>query len=253
MVKYFYTEDGQKSSGHLKELFFRLIIGNGKEIFMMSDKKDNIFIYGLIGAGYLLFCSALPSILAMNYAPLWGFEINAIYAPLSFVTGVVYMILIFALMGEKMEIFARFSLKGLGEAMITAFILFVVINFAVSPLLSILFPASAGNYDNNMTDMMSTPVATFFQVAFIAPLFEELIFRGLILKRALRKWNSAAGVIMTAALFGILHMSVVQGLSAAAAGLLLSMFYVRRKSVGLNILAHGIYNGMVFGLALLIY
>ena len=219
----------------------------------MSDKKDNIFTYALIGAGYLLFCSALPSFLAINGSAMTGFEVNAIYAPLSFVTGVIYMILIFSLMGEKMEILSGISLKGIVEALLTAVVLFVLINFMVSPFLSMLFPASAGNYDNNMTDMMATPVATFFQVALIAPLFEELIFRGLILKRALKRWRPFVGVLMTAALFGILHMSVVQGLSAAAAGMVLCTFYVRRKSVGLNILAHSIYNGMVFVLALYIY
>jgi membrane protease YdiL (CAAX protease family) len=58
---------------------------------------------------------------------------------------------------------------------------------------------------------------------------------------------------MTAVLFGVLHLSIVQGISAAAAGIVLCVFYGRRKSVGLNILAHSIYNGMVFGLAMLLY
>ncbi len=219
----------------------------------MTDKKDNIWVYALIGAAYLLFCSAFPAFLSEIFSKSLGMEVNTIYAPLSFVTGVLYMILIFRWMKEKMNLFKNISVKGIGEAFITAVVLFLVINFMVSPMLSMLFPVSAGNYDQSMTDMMVTPVATFIQVAFIAPLFEELIFRGLILKRALRKWNVVFSVVMTAALFGILHMSVVQGISAAAAGIVLCIFYVRRKSVGLNILAHSIYNGMVFGLALLIY
>ena len=220
---------------------------------MMSDKKDNILIYALIGAGYLLFCSAFPAFLSGILSGFFGIEVNNIYAPLSFVTGVLYMILIFLWMREKVNLFKNISIKGIGEALITALVLFVVINFVVSPFLSLLFPVSAGNYDQSMTDMMATPAATFIQVAFIAPLFEELIFRGLILKRALRKWNAVFSVVMTAVLFGILHMSVVQGISAAAAGIVLCIFYVRRKSVGLNILAHSIYNSMVFGLAMLIY
>ena len=219
----------------------------------MSDKRDNIIVYALIGAGYLLFCSVIPSAMAISYSAVLKWEINNLYAPLSFVTGVLYMMMIFSLMREKMDLTANFSWKGLVEAFLTAAVLFVVINFIVSPFLSHLFPTSAGNYDSNMTDMMATPVATFFQVAIIAPLFEELIFRGLILKRSLRKWSVPFAVFMTAALFGILHMSVVQGLSAAAAGIVLCLFYVRRRSVGLSILAHSIYNGMVFGLAFLIY
>ena len=148
---------------------------------MINEKKDNIWMYGLIGAGYLLFCSALPSMMAISCAEVLGADPNTIYIPLALVTGIIYMVMIFSFMGEKMELFSNFSLKGTGEAVLTAILLFVIINFVVSPALSFVFPTSAVNYDNNVTSMMSTPVATFLQVAIIAPLFEELIFRGLIL------------------------------------------------------------------------
>ena len=216
----------------------------------MTDKKDNIWTYALIGTGYLLFCSAIPSSAAIGIASAMGTAVNNCYVPLCFVTGMIYTIMVFSYMREKMDWKAGFSGRGFGEAILAAVILFIVINFVVSPAISILFPASAGNYDANVADMMSTPVVTFFHVAIVAPLFEELIFRGLILKRALRKWSVPAAVVMTAVLFGVLHMNLVQGISATAAGIVLCMFYVRRKSVGLNIIAHGIYNGLVFGLAL---
>lgn len=219
----------------------------------MKTYKDNILIYSLLGAGYLLFCSALPTMIAINAAEILGGNVNNYYAPFSFITGVIYIGMVFAWMGEKLDLTKNFSLKGVGEAILTAIILFVVINFMVSPLLSVAFPSSAGNYDNSVADMMTTPVATFFQVVLIAPLFEELIFRGLIMKRALRWCSTGASVLMTAVLFGVLHLSIVQGISAAAAGIVLCVFYGRRKSVGLNILAHSIYNGMVFGLAMLLY
>lgn len=218
----------------------------------MSDKRDNIFVYALLGLGYLLFCSVIPSAMAVSYASVMGWEVNHIYVPLSFVTGILYVMIVFSFMREKLDLTKNVSWKGLGEAFLTAIILFFVINFVVSPALSFVFPASAHNYDSSVADMMATPVITFFQVAFVAPLFEELIFRGLILKRALCRWTISFSVLMTAALFGILHMSIVQGLSAAAAGILLCLFYVRRRSVGLSILAHSVYNGMVFGLAFLL-
>ena len=218
----------------------------------MKNQKDNLLLYAFIGVGYLLFCSAVPSFLSIRYAAYAGGEINNYYVPLAFVTGIFYVVMIFSLMREKMELTARISIKGIAGALFTAAVLFIVINFIVSPFLSALFPDSAGNYDSSVTDMMKTPVATFFQVVIVAPLFEEVIFRGFILKRALRTWSVPVSVMITAVLFGILHMNVVQGLSAAAAGIVLCIFYVRRQSVGLNILAHSIYNGMVFAMALLI-
>ena len=216
------------------------------------NRKDNIFVYGLIGIGYLLFCSLIPSLIAIQCSDLMGGDVDFLYVIFSFVTGIIYIKMIFSFMKEKVELLSGFSFLGILEAVFTAILLFVVINFVVSPAFSMLFPSSAANYNSNVTDMMSTPAVTCFQVVVMAPLFEELIFRGLIMKRALRKWPVPVAVGMTAFLFGILHMSIVQGLSAAAAGILLCTFYARRKSVGLNILAHSIYNGMVFGLAMLL-
>lgn len=216
------------------------------------NQKDNIFVYGFIGAGYLLFCSVIPSLIAIQCFALAGLDADFMYVILSFVTGILYTKILFSFMKERVELFSGFCFIGIIEAVVTAIILFFVINFVVSPGLSILFPSSAANYSTNVDNMMMTPAITFFQVAVVAPLFEELIFRGLIMKRALRKWSAPVAVGMTAFLFGVLHMSIVQGLSAAAAGIVLCTFYGRRRCVGLNILAHSLYNSMVFGLAMMI-
>ena len=215
----------------------------------MTNKKDNVLFYALIGVGYLLFCTSIPSLAAGSLATVMGGDVNLYYAVLSLVTGIMYVTILFKKMYEPMDLFSGISVGGVVEAAGVAVVLFLVINFVVSPALVLLFPGSAENYGSSVTDMMQTPVATFLQVAVIAPLWEELIFRGFILKRALRQWSSVVAVLMTAVLFGVLHMSIVQGISAAAAGIVLCAFYVRRKSVGLNILAHSVYNGMVFVMA----
>lgn len=217
---------------------------------LMREKVHEILFYILVGAGYLLVCSTLPTLLASELVRGIGGDGNLYYALFSFLTGICFVRILFRKTMEKMEIFSGISLGGILEAIGTAALLFVVINFFVSPGLALLFPESAGTYESGVSDMMQTPVATFLQVAVIAPLWEELIFRGFIMKRALRFWSPAAAVFLTAFLFGALHMSLVQGISAAAAGLLLCLLYVRRRSVGLNIFAHGIYNGMVFLLAM---
>lgn len=216
----------------------------------MRENVHEIVLYILVGAGYLLVCSTLPTLLASELVCGIGGDGSLYYALFSFLTGIIFVRILFRQTMEQMEIFSGISLGGVVEAIGTAVLLFVVINFFVSPGLALLFPESAGTYESGVSGMMQTPVATFFQVAVIAPLWEELIFRGFMMKRALRLWSSASAIFLIAFLFGALHMSLVQGISAAAAGLLLCLFYVRRRSVGLNIFAHGLYNGMVFVLAL---
>lgn len=212
----------------------------------MSKGKEEILLYTLVGAGYLLVCSGLPTLLAAQLSAVLGGDVNLYYAGLSLAAGALFVKLLFQRTGESMELREGICLAGAAEAVGTALLLFVLINFIVSPVLFQFFPVSAGNYEATVTGMLEVPMAALWQVMVIAPLWEELIFRGFILKRALRRWSSVFSILLTSVLFGILHMSVVQGLSAAAAGLLLCHFYVRRRSVGLNILAHSLYNGMVF-------
>lgn len=208
--------------------------------------KDSIFSFIFAGVGYMLFCSAVPSIVAGVMSSLFGGHVNDYYALLSFGAGVLFMIFLYHYFGEKAELFANISGKGILEALGIGLVMFLVINFIVSPVLGTIFTVSEANYVENVRQMFETPFATFFQLAVIAPAMEELVFRGFLLKRELRYRPAVLAVLGVAAWFGILHMNVVQGISAAAAGIILCVFYVKRRSVGLNILTHAFYNGLAY-------
>jgi len=50
-----------------------------------------------------------------------------------------------------------------------------------------------------------TALAIFFLVAICTPIVEELFFRGLFLRSIGRRWNLAAGVIISSLVFGLFH------------------------------------------------
>lgn len=208
--------------------------------------KDSIFTFLFAGIGYMLFCSSIPGLLAGIISSAFGGHVNEHYAVLTAFAGILFMIFLYSYFKEKMELFSNLSIKGILEALAMGLVLFVVINFMVSPFLGSVFTASEAHYVENVRQMFETPVVTFIQLVIIAPVMEELVFRGFLLKRELRCRQTWIAVICVAAWFGILHMNVVQSISAAAAGIVLCAFYVRRRSVGLNILAHGFYNGLAY-------
>lgn len=208
--------------------------------------KDSIFSFLFAGVGYMLFCSAVPSVVAEIMSSILGGHVNDYYALLSFGASVLFMVFLYRYFREKAELFTNVSGKGIIEALVIGLVMFIVVNFIVSPVLGAVFTTSEANYVENVKQMFETPFATFIQLVVIAPAMEELVFRGFLLKRELRYRPTVIAVVCVAVWFGILHMNVVQGISAAAAGFILCEFYVRRRSVGLNILTHAFYNGLAY-------
>ncbi len=85
----------------------------------------------------------------------------------------------------------------------------------------------------------------FFKVAVIAPIIEELIFRGLILQGFRRNYNGFVAVFMSALLFALFHLNPWQFPATFILGLLLGWLVVRTNSLFLAILGHSINNAMV--------
>lgn len=212
----------------------------------MKQKIESISTMIFVSVGYLLFCSTLPSFLAVLADQIMPWAVNAYYAIFSLLAGGIYIYLIYQKWGEEIGWKENITAKGIWEALIVGLFLFFFINFVVSPLLGQLFVESNANYYESVNTMYETPVATFFQVVCIAPLLEELVFRGFLLKRELRESKRWKAVCLVAFFFGLLHMSMVQGISAFLAGIILCSFYARRNSVGLTIVSHSFYNGLAY-------
>lgn len=90
------------------------------------------------------------------------------------------------------------------------------------------------------------PVLIFFSVVIIAPISEELTFRGVILKKALKVTPFIAANIIQAILFGIAHMNIVQGIYAFGGGLAMGYVAYKYKTLKASILLHMFFNGLNF-------
>ena len=79
--------------------------------------------------------------------------------------------------------------------------------------------------------------------AVMAPIIEEIIFRGLAYTRMKQGMPTAVAVILSSALFGVAHGQWVWMLYAFTFGLVLVWVFERSKSLLANILLHFSYNG----------
>lgn len=85
----------------------------------------------------------------------------------------------------------------------------------------------------------------FLKVAVVAPVVEELIFRGLILQGFRRNYNAFTSVVMSALLFALFHLNPWQFPATFVLGILLGWIMLRTNNILLAILGHSINNFLV--------
>lgn len=87
----------------------------------------------------------------------------------------------------------------------------------------------------------------YFVVGLFAPLTEELVFRGAIL-RALLQWkpNPWVGIVISAFLFALIHMNPAQMPHAIMVGLLLGWMYYRTDSIIPGVVYHWVNNTVAY-------
>lgn len=78
----------------------------------------------------------------------------------------------------------------------------------------------------------------------VAPLSEELLFRGLILRGFLRQYSVRKAIIVSAVLFGFFHLNPWQFLGASVLGMLFAWSFVRTASLIPCLFGHALYNAV---------
>jgi len=83
-------------------------------------------------------------------------------------------------------------------------------------------------------------VALFLVV--MAPLSEELMFRGLFLHRLAEGYGARHAVLGSALCFGVFHLLPWQAVGAALVGIYLGWLLIRTRSIFVPMLAHALFN-----------
>lgn len=89
----------------------------------------------------------------------------------------------------------------------------------------------------------------YVAIGILAPLAEEIVFRGAILRTLLdmvSKKNHWVAIFISAAAFGLIHGNKAQFINALLMGLLLGWMYYRTKSLVPGILMHWVNNTMAY-------
>ncbi len=76
----------------------------------------------------------------------------------------------------------------------------------------------------------------------LAPIFEEVLFRGIVFYELRRITNITVANILQAVCFAVAHMVLFQSIFAGVVGFLFGIMYMRTKSIRVTMLSHIVFN-----------
>ena len=203
-----------------------------------------LFILGSLLGSLLsgLFNLAMgPSELVESYSMLIAY-------PVSFIPPLLYA----SAQSRRNEIFDtgyaldsnNFGSKGGLVIALTVSFATIAAAFVTEPAATIL-PDMPAYLEEALKSITNGPLwASLLSVSIFAPLFEEWLCRGLVLRGLMNKMSPGGAICISAAFFAILHMNPWQAIPAFILGLLFGYVYYRTGSLKLTMLMHCVNNTM---------
>lgn len=115
---------------------------------------------------------------------------------------------------------------------------------ALNSIVIAMFPMSARD-QALLGELMAPGVVSLLFACVAAPVLEEMLFRGVILRSFLRQYSRTRAILWSSAIFGIAHLNLYQLASAFAIGIVAGWLYERCRSLWPCILLHAAYNACV--------
>ncbi len=140
---------------------------------------------------------------------------------------------------EKGGLLFKFLLVLLGVAVA------LVANIPGTALQNILeswgFESGSGSMPVSRTWQVLVPY--ILSVAVIAPLFEEFVFRGVILS-SLEEHGQAFAVVVSGVLFGMMHGDLAAAVVASISGMFFGLIYIKSRNLWVTVAIHAVYNSI---------
>lgn len=162
---------------------------------------------------------------------------------LDVVSKILAIAIIFKLFGERTSCEENnFKVKN----KYLAIVFFMIIGFRF------FYQYSIGSLTNNLEmnpvvkqafeELAANPLIMMIFVCVVAPIFEEVIFRGIVLNGLSKNINPKLAVTISAFLFACIHGNLIQGINTFFLGIILGMIYIKTKSIYMSIFGHFVNN-----------
>ncbi|MDK2584463.1 CPBP family intramembrane metalloprotease [Romboutsia sedimentorum] len=163
-------------------------------------------------------------------------------------TVLIYFIWIFKVKKDDyMDNFNSFKSKVKYKEVLTLSILDLVMVFSICAIaVSIIYKINPKMLDSILSEPVTNPsiISSIFLCTFtviLAPIIEEIVFRGILLRRISFKFGVRKGVILSSIVFAVLHPGLGHIFSFIS-GVVFSLIYLKYKNILINIITHMCHN-----------
>ena len=203
----------------------------------------NAIVYTIVFAGIEILVGSLV-LLAYQLLKGTGTELDAMGVIIS--SGLAGVVTIAVFLAAKWAVVSRHWIRTRPWTVLFWCVVATLGSLIPSSWLQELMP-ELPNTAEKAFDLVLKDRWGYFIVGLLAPLSEELVFRGAIL-RELLKWkeNPWIGIIISAMLFSLVHMNPVQMPHAFLVGILLGWLYYRTDSIIPGVIWHWVNNTIAY-------
>lgn len=137
---------------------------------------------------------------------------------------------------------------NLGKVPLFVFVLLLFITPALSTILELfvsLIPMP-DYVEELFAETFKFNSFTFVAAVIAAPLFEEILCRGIIFKGLLQHYSPSRAMFHSALIFAVLHLNPWQAIPAFILGMLMAWSYFKTNSILVPIFIHLVNNGLSF-------
>lgn len=87
----------------------------------------------------------------------------------------------------------------------------------------------------------------FLSMAVLAPLVEEILYRGYLFHALCNKMTPMLAMVLTSIIFGCMHFDIQRAIPLAIGGFFLNLIAYRYESILVSTVAHGTWNALMIG------
>lgn len=206
----------------LVNITFDLLIGSGLGLLLNSYNIENLTLY------ILILSQILKLILVLVFLKLRSKKFHHQY-------GLTYI------KNKNLDsdfykiITIAFGVAGFGNILLSVFLKIFENNDYINTTLETL--ETMLNYNSTFEYLV-----LFASVVIIAPILEELLFRGILFSETKKYLNVTASMVINGLCFAIYHMNIIQGINTFFMGMVLSYVYYYRRNIKEAIAIHMINN-----------
>ncbi len=133
---------------------------------------------------------------------------------------------------------AKFSYRGFNPSVLLwSIVMLICVAIIFDPLMRLL---------PSPPELVGRGWAMVVTLIVVAPVFEELLCRGIILESIRAKWGVWAACLLSSVMFAVMHFHPSASINALVVGIILSYIYVRSDSLFAPIILHAFNNALAY-------